>query len=316
MAHSLTYSFLVETNTAQLSRALVFAAVVEAGSFTGGAARLGCSKAHASKQIRAIEDDLGVQLLHRTTRRLDLTDAGRVYADYCVQVRDTLLEADRAVSAMRTEVAGTIRMTAPPAFGETFLPELMVAFQRAYPAVRLEVDLSVQARDLLGDSYDVAIRSARTFDEHLVARLLGTIRDLAVASPSFVAEHGLPREPAHLAALPCVINGHFSDDQHWVFERDGATHAVSLNGPLRINQYTAIRRIAIAGAGIARLPSYLVTNELAAGDLVPVCPGYDLVAAPTFLLYPQRTTQPLRSRVFVDFVQHWFAAPERAALFC
>lgn len=305
----------METIGASPHRSLVFAAVAELGSFTAAAAALGCSKAHASKQVRAIEGELGVELLHRTTRRVQLTEAGRVYVDYCYQARDLLVEGNRAVSAMRTEVAGLIRVTAPPAFGHRFLPELMVAFHRAHPAIRIEADLSVTNRDLVADRFDVAIRSGRVTDQELVARPLGVMRDVVVASRERALEHGRIEHPSGLVGVPCIVNGQLGDDSHWVFQRDGETTTVSVDGPLRVNQYTAIKRMVLAGAGAARLPAYLVTDELEAGALVALCSAYELVAAPTFLVHPQRRVQPLRCRVFVDFVQGWFAEPERARLF-
>jgi DNA-binding transcriptional LysR family regulator len=304
----------METMFGRFDQSLAFVTVTELGSFTRAAERLGCSKAHVSEQVAELEKALGVQLLHRTTRRLTLTEAGRLYLEYCRQLREVLLEAERAVSATTSEVGGRLRVTAPASFGENFLPDLVLAFQGTYPNVEVEIDLSVVRRDLVGDGYDVALRTTRALEEHLVARPLGVVREVAVASPSFLAAHGPLDTPAALERVPCILNLHFRDDALWLFERDGRTETATVGGRLRINAYGAIRRAVLVGAGAARLPLFQVREDLESGALVRLCPGYELVTMPLYLLYPSRRHQPLRTRVFIDFLLRWFEAPERREL--
>ncbi|GAP66748.1 LysR family transcriptional regulator [Mizugakiibacter sediminis] len=305
----------MKTILGRFDQALAFATVAELGSFTRAAERLGLSKAHVSEQVSALEAALGVQLLHRTTRRLALTETGRIYLDYCRQLRDTLQDAERAVSAASSEVGGRVRMTAPTSFGDIFLPDMIIAFRRVYPAVEVDLDLSIVKHDLVAEGYDLALRNTRVPEEHLVARPLGVIREVAVASPAFLAAHGPLDTPERIAAVPCVINSNFRDDQRWPFVRGGRTRAVRVDGPLRVNFYSAIRRAALVGAGVARLPLYMVRDDLAAGALLRVCAGWELEALPLYLLQPQRRHQPLRTRVFRDFLLRWFEAPERRELF-
>lgn len=304
----------MKTMAARFEQARVFAEVAEVGSFTRAAERLGCSKAHASATVAALEAALGVQLLHRTTRRLDLTQAGRAYLDYCRQLRDTLLEAEHAVSAVNTEVSGRLRLTMPSSFGEVFLAEIATEFQAIYPQVRLEADLSVTRRDLAADGYDCAVRSVRVVDPHLVARPLGVMREVAVAAPGLLRDRGV-QSPDDLAALPGLVNSNFSDDEHWVFTRGAQSHGVSLQGRLAVNAYSAIKRAVLAELGIARLPLYLVHEELARGELVRLLPDYELAATPLWLVYPQLRQRPLRTRVFVEFLPRWAAAPSRGHFF-
>ncbi|WNG52130.1 LysR family transcriptional regulator [Archangium minus] len=304
----------MKTMFGRFDQSLAFVTVAERGSFTRAAEKLGCSKAHVSEQVAELEKALGVQLLHRTTRRLALTEAGRLYLEYCRQLREMLLEAERAVSATTTEVEGRLRVTAPTTLGETFLPELVLEFQALYPHVEVELDLSVVRRDLVGEGYDVALRTTRALEEHLVARPLGVVREVVVASPSFVAAHGPLDTPAALERVPCIHNPHFRDDALWLFEREGRTETATVGGRLRISLYSAIRRVALAGAGVVRLPLFLVREDLESGALVRLCPGYELVAMPLYLLYPARRHQPLRTRVFIDFLLRWFEVPERRAL--
>lgn len=298
----------METNNHRFPQALALLTVVETGSFTRAAERLGVSKAQVSKQVSALEAGLGVKLLHRTTRRVGLTEAGQLYLDYARQARDALDDADRAVSAVRTEVDGLIRLTAPNSLGDGFLMDLLADFRAVYPAVRFDVDLSIDARDLIGGGFDFAIRMARTIDPSLVARPLGLMRETIVASPAYLATHAPDgvRDPAQLSALQALRNNHFNDEGQWLLQRGTESMTVPIQGSLAINHFIGLRRAALLGQGIARLPRYLVRDELARNGLVEVLPGWQLPAMPVALVYPSREHLPERARVFRDFVLGWF----------
>ena len=304
----------METIPARFDQAICFAMVAERGSFTQAAVALDRSKAHVSKQVSALEKALGVQLLMRTTRRLVLTDAGLTYLEYCRQLRDNLLEGERAVSAVREEAVGTLRLTAPTAFGDAFLLDLLMEFQARHPAVRIELDLSVVRRDLVGDGIDFAIRTPRTIEGHLVATALGAVRDVMVASPSFLARHASLDSPADLLRVPCLTNANFRDDDEWLLHCDGASIAVHVAGLFSANHFGILRSAAIAGVGIARLPRYVIAGALADGRLCRVLPNHEFTPTPVYLVYPHRRHLPYRNRVFRDFVVGWFADPARAAL--
>lgn len=305
----------METVASRFDQTLGFLTVLEAGSFTAAAERLGVSKAHVSKQVRALEDALGVRLLHRTTRRVAATDAGRLYLDYARQARDLLGDGERAVSAVRTEVDGLLRITAPTSFGDGFLVDLLAEFRTRHPHVRFDVDLAIAQRDLIGDGYDFAIRMARTLDPSLVARGLGIMRERIVASPDFLARwapDGIDT-PEQLSALEALRNNHFRDDGVWVLQRANDAVRVPVQGTLAINHFIGMRRAVALGLGIARLPHYLVIDALRSGELVELLPDWQLPTMPVSLVYPSRQHLPQRARVFRDFVVDWFAQPEHAA---
>ncbi len=304
----------METIGARYEQAACFVAVAEHGSFTRAANALACSKAHVSKQVSALEHALGAQLLMRTTRRLTLTDAGETYFEYCRHMRDALDEGERAVSAVREDVSGLLRITAPTGFGSAFLLDLLLEFHQRYPKIELAIDLSIHRRDLIADRFDFAIRTTRVLDDHLVARSLGVIGDLPVANPAFLAAHPRIRTPADLARVPCLLNTHFRDDAEWVFQRGERTYAVRVSSPLGVNHYDMLRAAALRGAGVVRLPLYIVADALADGSLVRVLPEYEIAPMPVYIVYPQRRHMPYRSRVFRDFVMAWFADPARAAV--
>jgi DNA-binding transcriptional LysR family regulator len=299
----------METPSQRFPQALALLAVVEAGGFTRAAERLGLSKAQVSKQVSALEASLGVKLLHRTTRRVALTEAGQLYLDFARQARGALDDGERAVSAVRTDVDGLLRLTAPTSFGDGFLADLLADFRARHPAVRLDVDLSIGTRDLIGEGYDFAIRMARTLDPALVARPLGVMREIVVASPDYVARLG-PQGitvPQHLATLEALRNNHFHDEGRWILQRGHDSVTVPVQGTLAINHFVGIRRAALRGMGIARLPRYLVSEEITRGGLVQLLPEWQLPPTPVALVYPSRKHLPHRSQVFRDFVVDWIA---------
>ncbi|WP_374472598.1 LysR family transcriptional regulator [Arenimonas sp.] len=297
----------METNGSRFNEALALLTVAETGGFTRAAERLGLSKAQVSKLVTALETSLGVKLLHRTTRRVALTDAGRLYLDFARQARQALGDGERAVSAVRTEVDGLIRLTAPTSFGDGFLVDLLADFRAHYPAVRFDVDLSIGTRDLVAEGFDFAIRMARTLDPNLVARPLGVVREAIVASPAFLAAHapGGVHEPAQLSGLEALRNRSFRDEGQWLLQRGEQSVAVPVQGNLAINHFIGLRRAALLGQGVARLPRYLVHEELERGGLVELLPGWQLPHTPVALVYPSREHLPHRSQVFRDFVIAW-----------
>jgi DNA-binding transcriptional LysR family regulator len=303
----------METNKQRFAQALALLTVAESGGFTRAAERLGVSKAQISKQVGALEAALGVKLLHRTTRRVALTDAGQRYLEHARQASHALDEGERAVSAVRTEVDGLIRLTAPTSLGDSFLVDLIADFRASYPAVRFDVDLSIATRDLIGEGFDFAIRMARTLDASLVARPLGVMREAIVASAAYLAA-AAPRgiaTPAQLTTRQVLRNNHFRDEARWLLQRGDENVAVPIRGELALNHYLGIRRAALRDQGVARLPRYLVRDELERGSLIELLPDWQLPATPVALVYPSRQYLPQRSRVFRDHVITWIAR-ERA----
>ncbi|WP_432722631.1 LysR family transcriptional regulator [Jeongeupia wiesaeckerbachi] len=299
--------------TQQLQWAMSFAAVVEHGSFTRAADALGVSTALVSRQVGQLEALLGTPLLYRTTRRLNLTEAGQVYFAHCRNWPQWVGAAAQAVRELRDEVAGTVRMTVPTSFGSAFMAQALLAFRARYPQVSVELDLSREPRDLEADGFDLAIRSNLAAPERLVSRPLSLVRDWVVASPALLG-NAPPQTPAELADWPCLANQFFRDATHWVFSRDELPYAVDIVPVLQSNNFDMLRNLALAGGGIARLPSYLAAADVEAGRLVLLLPDYRLPALPFYLVYPQRLPQPAKVRAVIDFLLDWFARPQQAVL--
>ncbi|BAU73404.1 LysR family transcriptional regulator [Metapseudomonas furukawaii] len=290
----------------ELDDLAAFAVLMEAGSFTAAAERLGCSKGQLSKRIRALELGLGASLLHRTTRRLDLTPAGAALLPEAQALTAQAERARQTVLRLQDELAGRVRLTVPISFGETFFDSLLLDFTRRYPRIRIELDLFNGYRDLAAEGFDLAIRSGMDPDERLVARPLFSLEEITCASPRYLARQGTPAHPADLAAHQCLLNTHYSGFEEWLYHRQHRLERVKVAGSLASNHYSLLKKAALSDVGIARLPSYMVQDELADGRLVWLLREYRTRQAPVFLVHPWQGGLPRRIQVLVDYLLAWF----------
>ena len=283
-----------------------FAVLIEAGSFTAAAERLGCSKGRLSKRISQLEKTYGVQLLHRTTRTLSLTSAGSALLP---QARQLIAHTERArsiVALMRDEMVGEVRITTPVSLGETFFDGLLMEFYETYPQVKIELELSNSVRDLRRDGFDLAVRSKVASDERLVARPLLAMQELTCASKRYLDEHGWPQTPEGLAKHQCLINSHYSERYQWLYHQNHELTRVQIDGPFASNHYSLLKKAALAGAGVARLPSYMVHREINEGRLHWLLKDYQTATTPMFLVHPFEGEVPRRVQVLADYLVGWF----------
>ncbi len=260
----------------RLTSMTVFARVAATRSFSGAARELGISQATASKHVQTLEDWLGARLLHRTTRRVALTDIGESFYVQCARI---LEEMDQARHAARPEapVRGNLRITAPVVFGSMRLGPLVVDFLHRNPDVSLSIDLSDRPIDLIEEGYDLAIRTGHTEAEGLVAHRLMPLHYLLCAAPAYLGRHGVPNEPADLAQHHC-ITGAPEGSGSWRFLGADGEVEVQIFGRLVINNALLRCDAARAGAGVLLCAEYLVTEDVAAGRLVRLLPGYTPMA--------------------------------------
>jgi DNA-binding transcriptional LysR family regulator len=191
----------METITPRFDWSMTFLAVAECSGFSAAATQLGLSKAYVSKQVLQLEQELGVTLLYRTTRRVTLTEAGRQYLGYCRQLRETMEQARRAIGSLHAEVSGRIRLSAPVSLGVAFIGDMLLAFRQRYPETEIELDLSQQSRDLMSDGFDLALRMGPISDERLVALPLALIEEWVVVAPDQVQQLGAIETPASSTAI-------------------------------------------------------------------------------------------------------------------
>lgn len=300
-----------ETIEPRFEWSMAFLAIMESGSFTRAAEALGCSKASVSKQLAQLEQALGAKLLHRTTRTLVTTESGAVYLAYCKRLRDTLNDAERTVHSLRTEARGRIRMTAPTTFGIAFLTQALQALHDKHPEIEVDLDLSTAPRDLVAEGYDLALRLSPAPDPRLIAKPLWASHDWIVAAPSVLDSAGPPARPSDLETRPCLCNTHFPSDDLWLFTRDAEIEVARVKHWLRMNNYPLMRQAALAGMGIAKLPAYLVADDVAAGRLQRLFADHALQPTPLYLVFTDQRPLPHKVRVAVDHLVAWFTRDAR-----
>ena len=283
-----------------------FAVLVEAGSFTLAAQQLGCSKGQLSKRISLLEAQFSVVLLQRTTRRLSLTAAGAALLPQAQALVVQVERARQALARLKDDMAGPVRMTVPVSLGETFFDGLLLEFSSQYPEVQIELDLSNNYRDLSRDGFDLAVRSDVANDERLVARPLLAWHEMTCASPAYLEQYGEPLTPQALAEHRCLLNSHYSGREEWLYHQQHELLRVRVSGPFASNHYSLLKKAALSGAGIARLPSYLLQSELADGRLRWLLRDYQTRRMPMYLVHPYQGGLPKRTQVLADYLMGWF----------
>lgn len=289
----------------------LFLRVLDLGSISAAARSLDLSVALASQRLQRLERQLGVRLLHRTTRRLHPTAEGIALAE---RGRALVDELDALTAALRrgsAEACGTLRMTASASFGRQYLSPLLPEFLARHPKVRISLDLSDLMKDLVSSGYDLAIRIGNLEDSNLVARKIATNRRVLCASPDYLARHGTPRVPGDLARHEClVLVGSQGRQDVWrMSDRSGQETAVRVGGRFECNFGEALRDAALGGLGIALHSTWHVCEDLRSGRLRQVLPAYQIAESGIHAVMPQRQLVPLRVRAFVDFLCGQFADP-------
>jgi DNA-binding transcriptional LysR family regulator len=289
-----------------------FAALMDAGSFTLAAQQLGWSKGQLSKRISALEASHSVKLLHRTTRRLSLTAAGAMLLPQAQALVRQMEGARQTLAMLKDELAGPVRITVPVSLGETFFEGLLMEFAATYPDLQVELELNNGYRDLLGEGFDLAIRTEVQDDARLVARPVLAMQELTCASPAYLQRHGEPRIPADLSGHRCLLNSHYSGREEWLYHQQHELLRVQVAGSFASNHYSLLKKAALLGAGVARLPSYMLHAELADGRLQWLLRDYQTRSVPLFLVHPYQGGMPKRVQVLADYLLAWFRRSSQA----
>lgn len=286
----------------------LFLRVLDLGSISAAARSLDLSVAVASQRLKRLERDLGVRLLHRTTRQLHATAEGSALAERGRAVIEELEALTADLRQAGSEPSGILRVTTSASFGRMYISPLLPEFQRRYPAVRLSVNLNDERLDLIGSGMDLAIRIGPLDDSSLVARKLADNRRVLACSPDYLRRRVAPRIPQDLADHECLLLvGAQGRMEYWsLLDRDGHASSLRVNGHLESNFGEVLRDAAIAGLGIAHFSVWHVHEDLRSGRLVRVLPDYTLPDTAISAVMPQRRFVPTRVRVFVDFLAEWF----------
>ncbi len=286
-----------------LNHVSLFVKVVESGSFSTAARALGVPKATVSRQVARLEADLGVRLLHRTTRKLELTALGRGYFEEVCEGLSRLAAASEAVSATQSVPSGRIRVAAPVEFGARQLMDVLPAFLKANPRVDVELVLADGVVDLVAERVDVAFRTGQLPTSSLVARKIGPARRVLVASPEYLRARGAPRRLSDLREHDCVVFGPTLDRAVWRLDGPDGRSEVRVRGRLAVDSARAALLAACAGVGVALLPDGVAREEIDAGRLRQVLKRYAVEGGGLYLVYPSNRHPSSALRAFISFYE-------------
>jgi DNA-binding transcriptional LysR family regulator len=290
-----------------LNEMLVFARVVQAGSFTTAAAALGMPKSTVSRKVSELEERLKARLLQRTTRKLSLTDVGRTYYDYCARIVGEIEDAERAVSRLSEAPRGILRVTAP--INVSFLGPIVGDYLKRYPEVRLELFCTTRTVDLVEERFDLGIRAGTLGDSTLIARSLGHAKWFLAATPAYLKKRGRPRSPDDLKKHDALLFGMGIEGASVRLERADKSAHVALSARLMVSDMDVLHAVALAGQGIAVLPAFSCVEELRTRRLERVLPDWNVPSTPVHVVYPSTRHLSPKVKTFVDHLQERMTPP-------
>jgi DNA-binding transcriptional LysR family regulator len=284
----------------------IYAHVVEGGSFSAAARRLGMSRSAVSKAIAKLEHSLGVRLLHRSTRHLSVTEVGAAFAEHCSRIVDEMTRAEQVASSLHAQPRGVLRVAASVAFGTLHVAPALADFLGRYPELDIDMTITDRGIDLAEEGYDVVVRVTRELPPNLVARRLAPVRRKLCATPEYFALHGTPQAPQDLARHNCLDYTHSGEQGLWRFTGPEGEIAVPVSGRLRINDDEALSQAVLGGLGLALLPTFIVGRDLQAGRLRAALSEYLPVERHVYALYLPTRHLPAKARAFIDFLLERF----------
>ena len=284
-----------------------FARVVESGSFTEAARRLGISTALASKYVRQLESRLGAQLLNRTTRSVSPTEVGRAYWERCNRIITEFEELEDSVADQHGQPRGQLRIAGSRAFGEDMLVPAIGSFLENYPDITVDLTLDERMVDIVAEGFDMAIRVGELADSSLIARRVAAYPYFICASPKYLDANGTPKTPQDLSAHSCIINTGISPANQWQFAINGQKTQITVPPSVRVNTARATATLIKAGRGIGLCLYSTVKDDLASGDLVRVLRNFEAYDRSVYAVYPQSRHLTGKVRAFVDHLLATFA---------
>ncbi|MFN0041165.1 MAG: LysR family transcriptional regulator [Burkholderiales bacterium] len=289
-------------SSVNLNRLAAFVAVVETGSFTAAAERLGLTKAMASQHVSRLESELGVALFTRTTRRVVPTEAGSAFYADCARV---LQDMDSAISRLAGNPAspsGLLRVTSSDDYGAAVVVPALAAFQEKFPEVRVDFSGTDKVIDLVAGGYDLSIRTGWVREQNLRSVQLGSFEQMLVASPAYVHRHGVPRQPKDVAAHRWIAFTLLRSPYTWTFApKRGTPKTVRVSAAISTNGSASLRAFLREGTGISVLPGHMAVPDIQAGRLVHLLPEWRLPSGGIFAVYPNVRFTPVKVRAFIDF---------------
>lgn len=284
----------------------IFVAVVKHGGFSAASLQLGITKAAVSKRIAQLEHHLGVKLLHRTTRKLSLTEAGQHYFEYAQISLQAAQEAEDAVTQLQGEPKGRLKINAPMSFGRLHIAPLIPDFLLRFPKVQIDLVMDDQVVDLVKNGFDLAIRAGELPSSTLVIRRLVSANSVICATPAYLVQYGAPATPDDLVQHNCVLYSYSSKINEWVLFNQEYTYKVAVTGNYQVNNSEALLEGLLKSLGVGRLPTFVAGPYLKNGRLINLFPTYLMPVKSIYAVLPEREFMPAKVRVFLDFMLEYF----------
>jgi DNA-binding transcriptional LysR family regulator len=295
----------------RLTSLTAFVRVVDSGGFSAAARRLNMSTTMVSNHVQALEDRLGARLLHRTTRRVSLTEVGKAYYDRCVRILADIEQADDIAGALQSTPRGTLRIYTATHIVQ-FVAPVVTQFLAAYPEVKVDLSMGERTIDMIEEGFDLAVRLTPPPDSSLIVRSLATWRHVLCCSHGYLEQHGRPQQLSDLAERNCVRHVNYPYQNEWRFtDRRGAPAAVKVSGNLISNSGETLRMAALEGAGIFLAAGFLVADDLETGRLVRLLPDYRPLDFAMNAVYPHRHHLSAKVRTFIDMLAHHSAEQQK-----
>jgi len=286
-----------------------FVTIVDTGSLSAAARRIGVSKSVVSQRLASLEDELGVRLLQRSARKLRMTNEGSAFYDVAVRLVRDLQEAAATLAERQGVLVGPLRLSAPMSFSVLHLGRALFPFMEKHPQIDLYVDLNDRMVDVMGEGFDMAVRIGRLPDSSLVARKLTTSRRVVVMSPDYADRHGLPRSLEDLEEHEAITYALSRIQNDWQFSVGGKTETVRIRSRFQVNNGELQRDAAIAGLGIALIPTFIVSDAIASGKLIVAPLGAEPLVDTVYAVYPQNRHLSAKVRVLADHLRATFGDP-------
>jgi DNA-binding transcriptional LysR family regulator len=284
-----------------------FTQVVVSGGFAAAAREMGLSRSAVNKLVIALENELGVQLLHRSTRVVTPTETGLAFYDRCIEILESLKEAEQAITQLHEEPRGRLRVNAPMSFGTMHLAPALADFLVQYPTLQVQLTLNDRFIDPIEEGFDVTVRIAKPqVSASLIVHLLVSAQRMLCAAPSYLETHGIPVHPNELRHHSCLHYGQLAVENRWTLIGADGVHTISVTGVLCSNNGEVLKDAAVRGLGITLLPRFIIEPELQQGNLQIILPSYHPPELCVYVIYPVNRHLSTKLRLLVDFLQQRF----------
>ncbi|HHF2859277.1 LysR family transcriptional regulator [Vibrio diabolicus] len=280
---------------------IIFYHLIEQGSFSAAARHMSLTKSVVSKRIAKLEQELGVQLLYRTTRTLTLTEAGRAFFTHAKAVYQAVATAEESIVGLGKNLSGNIKVSVPTISGELILPQVINEFNQKYPDINIDMDLDNRFVDIVNERFDLAIRTGVLPDSSLIARKLVDANWIVCASPQYLAKHGIPKQPQALDKHNCLVYSYQENGAcEWAFKEGNEVYQITVDGNLCTNNSSVLRNVALLGQGIIYVPRVLVYEDLKQGRLIQLFKDETAKCLGIYAVYPYTRQQPEKIKIFID----------------